>query len=205
MKRICLYMGIVMVFLVTPAWAMNDFTDESSFLGQILPGYYLEDFVGYNYGSPLNETNKDFTFGPVYGFSWKVEAPLGLFSTPGALSTFDGKDKLFITFLGLPVTAVGGIFASTDIDANVIDANVTVILNDGTSATITGIGFLGFTSAMPIVYVTVDGIGDLNWPQMDHFYVGAMAGVKVPEPSIVLLLGSGLVGLLVGLKKKARR
>ena len=201
MKRICLYMAVVMLFLAAPAWATTIFTSESSFLGQILPGYYLEDFEHVD--PPFDGSQLDATFGPENGFSWEVQAPLGLYSINNALSTFDASDKLFITFSGRPVTATGGVFASTDIDGNIIPQIVTVTLNDGTSATILGSGFLGFTSLIPIISLEVDGINDpiLNFPQMDHFYVGAMAGVKVPEPSLIILLGSGLIGL-IGLRKK---
>jgi hypothetical protein len=67
--------------------------------------------------------------------------------------------------------------------------DVIIDLDDGTSVTINGSAFVGFTSVVPIVSVTVNGVDspDLNWSMMDHFYVGGL----VPEPASLVLLSLG--------------
>ena len=170
------------------------YTTEASFLTQLQPGYYLEDFNRYKFGDPLDRTLSQ-DYGPVNGYSWTASARNGLYSLPGFLSTIDPTKLITITFpvTGNPVTAVGGIFASTDFDGNVIQQLVTVTLNDGTTASLTGQGFLGFTSTTPITWLTINGIDDPddNYPAFD-FDVGSAA---IPEPVSLALLGLG--GLLL--------
>jgi hypothetical protein len=209
MRKTYLSIVVGITLLASSAFATNVYNTEPAFLGQIAPLYYLEDFNGYTYGSPLDGSQTSSSFGPVNGYSWDASAPLGLWSNSGALSTNDAVDLLTITFTGNPVTAVGGIFASTDINGNIIQQDVTVSLSDGTSETITGSGFLGFTSSIPFASLTVDGIditppgaGTIyNWPQVDHFYVGASTAA-IPEPATMLLLGSGLIGMGVYARRR---
>ena len=168
---------------------------KESFLAHLQPGYYLTDFSSYGYGDPLDGSQTSQTYGPVNGYSWTASARNGLYSLPGFLSTIDPTKLITITFpvTGNPVTAVGGIFASTDFDGNVIQQLVTVTLNDGTTASLTGQGFLGFTSTTPITWLTINGIDDPddNYPAFD-FDVGSAA---IPEPVSLALLGLG--GLLL--------
>lgn len=171
------------------------YTTEASFLTQLQPGYYLEDFNRYKFGDPLDRTLSQ-DYGPVNGYSWTASAPDGLYSLPGFLSTYDPTDPtddLTITFTGASVTALGGIFASTGDLGNVIPQLVTVTLSDGTTVSLMGSDFCGFTSAAPITSLTIEGsqYPHDNWPALGHFYVGA----AIPEPASLLLLGLG--GLLL--------
>ncbi len=165
--------------------------DEATFLAHLQPLYYLEEFDGHDFGD-MGLVSKN--YGPVNGYAWTTSAPGGLFAINAALSTNDPADLLSIVFTGAPVTAVGGLFASTDVDGNVISLPVVVALSDGTTATLTGQGFRGFTSSVPIASLTIDGLDepDDNWPLLDHFYVGAAA---LPAPATLALLGLGLAGL----------
>jgi len=187
---------LIAIFAVLSMPAMADmYTNETAFEALLQPGYYLEDFDGFVYEfiySPLS-------FGPVNGFSYEASASNDLYGSPGALSTNTATDPLTITFTGDPVTAVGGLFFGGDINGNTIPASVIVTLSDGTieSYATSGDVFRGFTSTMPISYLTISTIDDgggYEWPTMDHFYVGS---VVVPVPAAVLLgiLGIGAVGI----------
>ncbi|MDD1627306.1 MAG: hypothetical protein LUQ26_07525, partial [Methylococcaceae bacterium] len=177
--------------------ATTGFDNEVDFLAQLNSQYYLEDFSTYTYGNPFDGGQLNANYGPVNDYSWTASAPIGLYSNSGALSTASSGDTLTITFTGNPVTALGGIFASTDLNGDYILQTVTVNLSDNTSELLTtGLGFLGFTSAFAITSLTIDGVDapDNNWPQLDHFYVGSKIAeiAPVPVPAAVWLFGSGL-------------
>ncbi len=200
MKRFSVII-LLILFCGTGAFAgTTTYTNEANFLAGV-NSYYLEDFNGYSYGVPFNGTQFSANFGPVNGFSWTASSPNGLFSLNGSLSINVATDLLTITFTGAPVTAVGGIFMSTEFGGNIIDELVMVTLSNGTSMSLTGSGFMGFISDLPILSLTIDGLDNpsSNWPAVDHFY----AGNAVPEPASMLLLGSGIAGLLA--RRKLRK
>ena len=193
--------------------ATTGFDNEVDFLAQLNPTYYLEEFSGSNYGTPLNGDQPSATYGLVNGYSWIASVPnnwpseygvVGLFSLTNALTTLAGEDTLTITFTGNPVTALGGSFASTDINGDVIQQTVTVTVNlsDNTSVSLTEGAFRGFTSDVAILSLAIDAVdvdpNDKNkvfWPRLEHFYVGS-AIAAVPIPAAAWLFGSGLLGLL---------
>jgi len=186
-------LSITILALASTAFAATQYDDEPSFLANLASPYYLEDFVGWTYGDPLDGSQTDYDFGPVEGYSWHAYAAEGLWSTLSALSTNSPEDPLIITFTGLPVTALGANFTATDFDGNIIPGRVTIDLSDGTHTELinpTASTFTGYTSDVPITSVTIDSPNDgdiLRWPQLDHFYVGSM----IPEPASLVLLGLG--------------
>ena len=191
MKSVLL-VAVVLWVLVPPACATTKYFDEPDFLAVIAPGYYLEDFTGWTYGDPLSG-EPDWDAPGANGFGWHAYAPQGLWSNDSSLSTTDALDTLLITFTGNPVTAVAGVFASTDFYGNPLPQDVVVGLNDGTTVTLKTSGFAGFTSSTPFAWLSVDGVDSpsYNWPQLDHFFVGQ----AVPEPSGLLALAAGLPAL----------
>ncbi len=212
-KFTMLLVAVAVLTVAGSAMGAVEYTTEASFLGAIAPGYYLEDF-----GSVLpnpSDLPTSLDFGPVNGYSFTATAPDGLYGIPGvpgyepALSTNTASDPITITFTGAPVTAVGGTFMATDIDGNLWDADVTVLLSDGTTQSLTRTGFLGFTSNIAItgLSVTADqGLG-FNWAAVDNFYVGSAAssspGPDVPEPFSVMLGVMGL-GSVAGFRRLRR-
>ncbi len=191
MKRIL--SCVLVLTLASTAFAATQYDDEPSFLANLASPYYLEDFVGWTYGNPLDGSQTDCDFGPVEGYSWHAFAVNALWSNFSALSTNNSGDPLVITFTGLPVTALGGNFTATDISGNIIPGTVLIDLSDGTHTELvdpTAGTFTGYTSDVPIVSVTIDSPDDgsiSRWPQLDHFYVGSM----IPEPASLVLLGLG--------------
>lgn len=169
-----------------------------AFLTQVQPGYYLEDF---DFGGYTGGLSSPYVSPTVNGFSFQASAPGGLWALPSqvssneALSTTASADLLRITFTGAPVTAVAGTFYSTDLPGNLILQNITIALNDGSSQTFVGSGFVGFVSQVPIAYLEANGVDSpgQNWPAVDDLYVGT----SVPEPGTLLLLGSGLTALVL--------
>jgi hypothetical protein len=178
------------------------YTNQASFLANVQPGFYLETFdtEGFpNFGSiptPTVFSQNGFTY------SANTPGPNGLFTLfepPGgpsiALSTTDPDVPIVISFTSGNVTAVGGTFFLADTTGNIINGNVTVTLDDGTSVTLANqdvSSFLGITTSSPISSLTFDVS---NGPQpgnefvtMDNFYVGS----AVPEPSTLALAGVGL-------------
>ncbi len=207
--------------------ATTVFNDETLFLAQIELGYFFEDFSDYTYDAtgsyPLDGSQMTQDYGSTKGYSWTAATipdgtfkdTYGLFSIPSALSTFAAEDLLTITFTGLPVTALGGIFASTDSNGDVAKPaqKVIVTLSDNTSVSFLGSDFRGFTSDAAIASLTIDAVDNPNnvfWPKLDHFYVGSAVpatipvslipptvpiSAVVPVPAAIWLFGSGLLGL----------
>jgi hypothetical protein len=155
------------------------YDDPDAFLGILAPGFYFEDFSAYGWGD-ISEVI--YSFGPVNGYSYLAICDGQLYSVPGALSTNSAFDPMTIEFDGLPVTAVGGDFFTTDFDGAPNAFPITVTLDDGTSVTLEyPTVFAGFTSTVPIASITLTtpDQGTNAWVTLDNFYVGEVGAVAV--------------------------
>lgn len=184
---------MLMAAAVTAAPAMAAvYTDSASFLAQVQPGFYFNNFNSVGAG-PVASLN--FSSG---GFAYTVSAfgpgSQQLFNNPGLISTDSALDAIRITFTSGNVTAVGGNFFSSDINFNAIAASVTVALSDGQSVTFNSSSandFRGFTSTQTITSLTIDALdvpgGAFAWSTLDNLYVGQ----AIPAPGAMALLGLG--------------
>jgi hypothetical protein len=188
------------------------YTDLNTFLANVGGNYYLENFNSLPQGpSPTNVLNFPLSGGAVNGFSYSVSTSSPLNSLYGitvngtpALST-DFNDSLTFDFTGADTTAVGGFFFLTDVNGNVVPVgSLTLTLDDGTTATVTNpspTGFIGFTTDAPIASLTVTPGDNSSLVTLEGFY----AGVAVPEPASVSLLGCGVLGLALALGRNRVR
>jgi hypothetical protein len=181
------------------------YEDEPTFLDNIQPGYYLEDFNGYVYGGYTEYTLYLENNGWAYTISAEGLVNSFLWSGDGNMSTNNAQDWLRVDFdpdaeKGLP-TAVGGWFFASDISGYFVGNRPVVIdLSDGTHYEFvpgSDTDFRGFTTDEAISWMTIDCPDDASyyWSTMDHFYVGAV----VPAPGVLALFG------LAGLARSRRR
>lgn len=164
------------------------YTDRSSFLTALAPGFYTETFIG-------SETT---SFSGA-GFGFTVAAPDGTYASGTDLGANQVEQALTITFTGHPVTAVGGNFYATDINPDFLPESLTVALSDGTTLVYTPTGkdtFRGFVTTSSISSLTVafaaQGMG--RYTTVDNLTVGTNVAL-VPEPGQWALMALGLSGL----------
>jgi MYXO-CTERM domain-containing protein len=184
------YIATAAVLALAGAANAAVFTSQAAFTPNLAPGFFFNNFSSVAFGASgaLNFSGNGFAYtvdsGPVSG---------GLFNDPGVISTNLQAAQIIVTFTGAPVTAVGGNFWSTDINVLPVASTITVLLSDGQSssfASSSASDFRGFTSAVPIVSLSIDAPGAGNiWPTMDNLYVGA----NVPAPGAAALLGLGVL------------
>src|SRR5690606_5915203 len=122
------------------------YTDLASFMANVQPGSYSNDFATVPTGS-----QPALNFGPVNGFAYTVSAVGGgtnnLFNDPGIISTDSALDSIMVSFTGAAVTAVGGNFWGTDISFFPNGSTIHLNLSDGTSVSYASTGpsdFRGF-------------------------------------------------------------
>lgn len=179
------------------AMATDTYNDLTTFLNNVQPGFYAEDFSGVPVGGagPL----LSFSDGT---FSYDITATGGgsndLFNDPGLVSTDSALDALVVTFTSGNVTAVGGNFLATDFFFLPINAEMTLTLNDGTIVNFNGSDFAGFTSNVGITSLTIDADDTFEnaWSAIDDLWVGQV----IPSPASFALLGMG--GLLAGRRRR---
>ena len=208
-------LGVALILCGNIAHAETVFTDQTTFVSQLQPSYYLETFNSLpTFGSVTNPT----TFSQNgFSFTASTTSGVGLFGvTPDAgaqndvaLSTDTTAAPITIDFLSGNVTAVGGQFFPDLVDGSETPGSVTVTLNDGSSQTITATTanpqpFLGFTSNSPILSLTEYlPTNSSNYTTINNLYVGS-AVPSVPEPSSAITFVVASLALL-GLTLRARR
>ncbi len=179
------------------------YTDSTSFLNDADPGISLNTFDDVVSG-PL----PDLTYS-IGAFSYDISAGggygTGLYNGTGVVSTQNANDHLLITFTSGNVNAVGGNFWGTDQFFNVVLAQITITLSDGTEVTFDSTGpavFRGFSTDVFITSMTIDAKSATGaWATMDNLYVGAAV---VPLPPAAWA-GLATLGLLGGLRAHRRR
>jgi hypothetical protein len=194
------------------AFGTTVYTDASSFLADVSPGYYLETFDsfpdGKNAGSGLSFSGNGFDYsGSAFGgFSFGN----GGFYTTSTI--FNGNRNVFLSVteqgttmvfdFAANITAVGGTFFMVDANQDFTDGIMTITLADGTTEEIESADtpFFGFTSPLPITSITIDSN---RYSGVNDLYVGA-AQEAVPEPGMLVLLSSGLAVLLIAQVRKTR-
>jgi len=198
------------------------YNTESQFLSAIKPNYYLEDFTGWTLGTPLDGSQTTYLSSTINGYQWRAAADNGLFSVgppdlltptpiPG-ISTFQASNNLSFTFTSGRVSAFGGIFSAQDENGNVIPRVVTITLDDGTTQTITGSGFVGFASTTSIRNVILSNpdqdVCDVelvcNFSVASHLYTSRSL-TDMPEPATPALLAAGVAALGLGRRRKPGR
>ena len=172
------------------------YTDLASFMANVAPGSYSENFAGVPTGAVPS-----LNFGPVNGFAYTVGtqpgAVSGLFNDPGIVSTDNATDSLFITFTGAAVTAVGGNFWASDLSFFPTGTDITINLSDGTNVSYTSTGpsdFRGFIANVAITSIQIDApdVPGNAWATMDNLVVGN----AIPAPGAAAVLGlAGIAGL----------
>ncbi len=180
-----------------------EYTDSARFLAAIKADYYLENFQSL----VPNTTPASLAFGSTNGYSYTASATGGtLYVVPViggsiALSTSSAHSTLQLDFTGAPVTALGGLFFSTDVFNNPLISRIELAFSDGSTWALTNAAltsFIGFTSSVAITSLDITAPADgcavtYCFTTLDDFYVGEFA--QVPVPATALLLAVGLLGL----------
>jgi hypothetical protein len=187
--------GVLLTVATAPAATI--FTDQSTFVATLQPGFYLENFSGFSPGDQGSST-LNFSQG---AFSYTATAPQDLWINSAinlALSTTVSDNTITFNFTSGNVTAVGGFFYPSDVNENLTTGDIALGLSDGTSATLTNPGttsFRGFTTTggLLITSLTVSPPSS-QFATVDDFYVGSVATSEaVPEPSLGAFLTLGLL------------
>jgi hypothetical protein len=214
--------AIVLLLLAIPASATAiQYSSKDEFLAALQTPYFFEDFDQFTYGgfiSPSLELEKE-------NYLVVLSAANRLFSGNGNMSVDCAKDHLIIDFSGsltgnyTPITAVGANFWPADFYGNSVVGPVRVTLSDGSvyeSDTASSGTFVGFTSTDGLAFqrlefaIPTELCTSCYWPTIDNLYVGSAIGgadtpIPNPEPSSMLLLGSGICGIAVEIRNKKRQ
>ncbi len=170
MQRVMLIVAAC-AFAVTPAMGnITQYTSESSFVSQLQPGYYLEDF-NYSPWTQLVDVSDPQTFSGGSGWAYSLSSASSyvLSGQPmpgggGAAAPQLIADSLQIAFTGTLPKAVGGIFWVTDINGNFLSGRtVTIQLVSGGTYTYNDNtnwdAFTGYISDSPIASMRLTASG----------------------------------------------
>jgi hypothetical protein len=188
----------ISVLSCSTAYAATLYTNSASFISQLEPGYYLENFNAKSGGALASGTT--FTNG-LYTYTVSTSDTNGLYITPvsgvggsNALSTNDTGFNIVVNFTSNNVTAVGGNFFLTDVSGDPIANSFSIGLSDGTTVNLTSTNsaltspFEGFAAAdstsITSLSFTMPISSTNRYATIDNLYVGNKK--RIPEPSNVL-------------------
>jgi hypothetical protein len=146
-----------------------------------------------NFGNGFSGIS-NFTNGNLYGFCVTPPGCTQWFGSPGGTATYSFAKP--ITAFGLWLTGVQTVFTTT----------FTLTFNDGTAQTLNlpintngGTSYYGFTDTASFSNITITNLSNDAWGQD---LVSYSTQSTVPEPSSLLLLGSGALGLAGLIRRK---
>jgi PEP-CTERM motif len=146
-----------------------------------------------NFGNGFSGIS-NFTFGNLDGFC-VTPGCTQWFGSPGGTATYSFAKP--VTAFGLWLTGVQTVFTST----------FTLTFNDGVAETLNlpinvngGTTFYGFTDSASFSSITITNLSNDAWGQDLISY--STQSSTVPEPSSLLLLGSGALGLAGMIRRK---
>jgi hypothetical protein len=196
------------LFPLSSSALTTTFTNQATFLGNVAPGFYLENFNTLSTAGPTASPLPTFSNGV---FSYIASVPSGgsffganSFGTP-AVSLNVATDTILITFTSGNVTALGGNIFASDINGSATTGDIAVVLSDGTNLIVSSPTvpaspgpFRGFISDTPITSLSLTG-GDTptRWATLDNLYVGTSSVTAVPfefSPVLGLTVLGGLWG-----------
>jgi len=188
----------VLTCLSASAFAATTYTTSASFMAQVAPGAYSENFNSWVTDPPAGALV--FSSG---GFTYSAFAVDDLYLSAGFLGTSQINKALTLTFTSGNVTAVGANFFALNISDAFQAVSVTITLSDGTVSTFTPTSmadsFRGFTSSTPITSLTFSAPGQSLYASLDNLTVGVAA---VPEPANWALTALGLAGVIAARRRK---
>lgn len=174
--------------------ATTVYTSSASFLANVLPGAYTENFDGLPATPPSSYASG--------AFSYSLAAASGLYGSGTFIGTNQIDEALTINFTGGNISAIGGNFFATDLGDSLQSVAVTLTLSDGTSVTFTPTSladsYRGFASTAAITSLTFSAPGQSLYASLDNLTVGVSA---VPEPASMLLMALGVAGLLAARRR----
>jgi hypothetical protein len=203
MKKAFVFLALG-VALIAPSHADVIYNSSAAFLPHVAGGAYSENFDG----DLAVENDAPFSNG-VYSYS--IASTEGLYFNNIFIGSDIDNDNLVVTFSGAPVTAVGGTIYATDVFDNMLPVLISITLSNGATArylpTSVGTAFVGFTSDTAISSLTILGAGAGTYLGIDNLIVGATVADtdtrNVPEPASITIMGLGLAGLAVVLRRRA--
>ena len=180
--------------LSASSFAATVFTSSASFLANVQPGAYTENFTGLSAMPPASFS------GGVFGYS--ISAPGDTFSNGDFISTSLPNEVLTVSFSSGAVTALGANFYAVNLSDAFQAVSLTLTLSDGTVETFTpssvADSYRGFISTVAITSLTIGGPGTSLYAGLDNLTVGR----AVPEPTGLSLAGLALAGLFVARRRK---